>query len=77
MQDVSRSGPEEPAGYAALLTELKARVQASQVRAVRAANTELLRLYWSIGHDILDRRQRDGWGTKVIERLAGESPGVV
>ena len=63
------SGP-EPAGYAALLAELKARVQASQVRAVRAVNTELLRLYWSIGRDILDRQQRDGWGAKVIERLA-------
>lgn len=35
----------EPAGYAELLEQLKARVRASQVRAARAANSELLGLY--------------------------------
>jgi len=33
-------------------------------------NVETIRLYWSIGQDILDRRQRLGWGSKVIERLS-------
>ncbi len=41
----------EPAGYAELLEQLKARVRASPVRAVRAANSELLGLYWSVGRD--------------------------
>ena len=45
----------EPAGYAELLAQLKARVRASQVRATRAANMELLQLYWSVGRDILER----------------------
>lgn len=27
-------------------------------------------LYWSIGRDILVRQQQQGWGAKVIERLA-------
>ena len=40
------------------------------MRAARAANTELLRLYWSIGHDILTRQHDAGWGAKVIDRLA-------
>ncbi len=31
-----------PAGYAELLERLKARVQATQVRAARAANSEVL-----------------------------------
>jgi len=52
----------EPAGYAELLEQLKARVRASQVRAARAANGELLRLYWSVGRDILDRQEQAGWG---------------
>jgi predicted nuclease of restriction endonuclease-like (RecB) superfamily len=30
----------------------------------------LILLYWSIGRDILDRQKVEGWGTKVIERLA-------
>lgn len=62
----------EPAGYAQLLEQLKQRVRASQVRAARAANTELLRLYWSIGRDILDRQNHAGWGSKVVRRLAGD-----
>lgn len=37
-------------------------------------------LYWSIGRDILTRQTAEGWGTKVIERLARdlqtEFPGV-
>ncbi|WP_432524466.1 PDDEXK nuclease domain-containing protein [Kineococcus sp. SYSU DK006] len=60
----------EPAGYAELLETLKERVRTTQVRAAHAANTELLRLYWSIGRDILDRQERAGWGAKVVDRLA-------
>ena len=55
----------EPTGYAELLTDLKARVRATQFRAARAANTEVLRLYWSIGHELVERRARDGWGASV------------
>ena len=50
----------EPAGYAELLERLKARVRESRVRAARAANRELLALYWSIGRDILDRQEQAG-----------------
>ena len=41
-------------------------------RAVVAVNSELIRLYWEIGHEILDREQREGWGAKVINRLAAD-----
>jgi len=59
-----------PDDYATLLAELKARVRATQVRAARAANTEILHLYWTIGHDILTRQRTQGWGAKIVERLA-------
>jgi len=59
-------------GYAELLEQLKARVRSTQVRAARAANTEVLRLYWSIGRDILDRQDQAGWGTGVVDRLAAD-----
>ena len=62
----------DPPGYAELLEQLKARVRASQVRAARAANSELLALYWSVGYDILDRQQQAGWGSRVIDRLAAD-----
>lgn len=61
-----------PDGYGELLAVLKARVRGTQVRAARAVNTEVLRLYWSIGRDILDRQQSAGWGGKVVERLAAD-----
>ena len=61
---------EPPAGYAAWLTELKARIHTAQQRATLAVNRELVLLYWQIGHDILARQAEQGWGAKVIERLA-------
>jgi predicted nuclease of restriction endonuclease-like (RecB) superfamily len=33
-------------------------------------NRELVLLYWQIGRDILARQAEQGWGAKVIERLA-------
>lgn len=59
-----------PPGYATLLTDIKERVHAAQVRDALAVNRELVLLYWSIGRDILERQLTEGWGTKVIERLA-------
>ncbi|WP_415173051.1 PDDEXK nuclease domain-containing protein [Pantoea sp.] len=35
-----------------------------------AINRELVGLYWRIGRDILARQAEQGWGAKVIERLA-------
>ena len=55
------------ARYAELLKEIKARVQAAQVRAGLAANRELLGLYWDIGRMILTRQEAEGWGAKAIE----------
>lgn len=59
-----------PADYAAWLVELKARIHSAQQRATLAVNRELVLLYWQIGRDILARQSNEGWGSKVIERLA-------
>ena len=59
-----------PADYAPLLAEIKARVQSARIKAGLAANRELLTLYWDIGRLILERQKREGWGAKVIDRLA-------
>ena len=56
--------------YAALLSSIKERIQSAQVRAALAVNRELVLLYWGIGKEILARQNEEGWGTKVIERLA-------
>ena len=59
-----------PSGYAPLLADLKVRVRAAQVRAVLSVNRELVLLYWQIGRDILRCQRDEGWGAKVVERLA-------
>ena len=58
--------------YGALLASIKERIQSAQVRAALAVNRELVLLYWGIGKEILARQEQEGWGTKVIERLAKE-----
>ena len=59
-----------PSGYPDWLAELKTRIHHALQRAVQAVNRELVQLYWQIGRDILERQGREGWGAKVIERLA-------
>jgi predicted nuclease of restriction endonuclease-like (RecB) superfamily len=69
-----------PAGHTELLQELKARIRTAQVRAAFAVSRELILLYWSIGREILTRQDAQGWGAKIVERLAHdlqvEFPGV-
>lgn len=61
-----------PAGYAQWLGELKAQIAGARARAVLAANREQIALYHRIGTEILARQERDGWGTKVVDRLAAD-----
>lgn len=69
-----------PSSYPAFLAELKERIRVSQIRAAMAVSRELVLLYWSIGREILTRQQAEGWGARIIDRLArdlqAEFPGV-
>jgi len=65
---VSLTSP--PAGYLDWVAELKTRIHGAQQRAALSVNRELVLLYWQIGRDILARQSAQGWGTKVVERLA-------
>jgi predicted nuclease of restriction endonuclease-like (RecB) superfamily len=56
--------------YTEFLNSLKERIKHAQLRAGLAVNRELVLLYWQMGRDILARQQQQGWGTKVIDRLA-------
>jgi predicted nuclease of restriction endonuclease-like (RecB) superfamily len=59
-----------PQGYADWLSGLKTRIHNAQQRTALAVNRELVLLYWQIGRDILERQSAQGWGAKVIDRLA-------
>jgi predicted nuclease of restriction endonuclease-like (RecB) superfamily len=70
MSDGAPSLTPMPQGYAEWLAELKRRIHGAQQRATLAVNRELVMLYWQIGRDILARQADQGWGAKVIDRLA-------
>ena len=70
MSDQPASLIPPPEGYAEWLVDLKSRIHSAQQRATLAVNRELVLLYWQIGRDILARQAEQGWGAKVIERLA-------
>jgi len=60
----------DPSGYLALVEDLKLRIRAARVSAALAVNAELIQLYWGIGREILVRQAAEGWGARVIDRLA-------
>ena len=59
-------------GYVELLEQLKTRIRSARLQAILAVNRDLIQLYWEIGRTILERQEREGWGAKVIERLAAD-----
>jgi predicted nuclease of restriction endonuclease-like (RecB) superfamily len=66
--------------YKNFFEQIKKRIHDSQFKASLAVNNELVTLYWSVGSSIVEKQKKEGWGTKVIERLskdlAAEFPGV-
>lgn len=59
-----------PADYGDLVEDLKRRVRSSRLKAQRTVNTQLIELYWSLGHAIRQANVRQGWGSRVIHRIA-------
>lgn len=66
----SDSGLEESGWYHAFLANIKTRIRTAQYEALRAANKELVSLYWDLGRLIVERQDKEGWGAAVIEKLA-------
>ncbi len=61
-----------PQSYAVFVSDLKRKITEARHRASLSVNRELILLYWSIGRDILARQEREGWGAKIIDRLAAD-----
>ena len=56
--------------YLQTLEEIKKKVHSAQMRAHLAVNREMIILYWQIGKTILEKQEKNKWGSKVIERLS-------
>jgi predicted nuclease of restriction endonuclease-like (RecB) superfamily len=66
----SPATPVLPFDFSAFLEDLKGRIRSAQVKAALTANRQLIALYWDIGRAIALKQESEGWGTKVIDRLA-------
>ncbi|MCA1537507.1 DUF1016 family protein [Bradyrhizobium sp. NBAIM03] len=58
--------------YSAFVGDLKTKIAEARHRAGLSVNRELILLYWTVGRDILIRQEKEGWGAKVIDRLADD-----
>jgi DUF1016 N-terminal domain/YhcG PDDEXK nuclease domain len=72
MKNVEDSVLVLPPDYGEWLVSLKQRIHGARQRVVMAVNEEQIRLYHAIGSGILERQSSQGWGTKVINRLAAD-----
>lgn len=56
--------------YIKALEQIKTDIQQSQLRAAISVTKELTMLYWRIGKMLSEKVSTEGWGAKVIEKLA-------
>ena len=52
------------------LKELKSNIQQRQIKAAIAVNSQLIRLYWELGKEIVQKQETAKWGTGFIEQLS-------
>jgi predicted nuclease of restriction endonuclease-like (RecB) superfamily len=64
------AGPDK--NYYDILESLKEKIRIGRQKAASLVNTQLLGIYWEIGNTILQQQQKEGWGTKVIDRLTAD-----
>src|ERR1700722_15175031 len=69
-----------PSGYSNFIADLKERIRSSQLQALSSINREMTILYWEIGKRIVEKQQKEKWGSRVMEKIAkdlqNEFPGV-
>ena len=60
----------EKRSFEAFVNAVGSEIEQAQVRLISAANAQMLFHYWKMGNYILYHQNRQGWGGKVIKRLA-------
>ena len=57
-------------GYEDWIRSIRERVQRARFKALMMANAEQILLYWDIGHEIIEKQDAEGWGSKIVERMS-------
>lgn len=50
--------------------DLKLRIRQSQIKAAVKVNIELLRLYWQMGNEIVEKQKNAHWGDGFLKQLS-------
>lgn len=56
--------------YLDFIEEVKKEIENQRLKVVLNANSSMICLYWNIGKAILQKQEEEGWGAKVIDRMA-------
>lgn len=56
--------------YKEWIGELKQRIRQSQIKAAVKVNTELLKLYWNLGENIVIKQAEAKWGSGFLSQLS-------
>ncbi len=58
--------------YGDIISRLKEKIKQARLQAAVIVNKQLIDLFWEIGNTILQQQKKEGWGTKIIDRLAAD-----
>ncbi|MBP3617845.1 MAG: DUF1016 family protein [Lachnospiraceae bacterium] len=67
---VAPNSSELSESYLDFIEEIKKEIYNQRISIVIKANSGMICLYWNIGNAILRKQKQEGWGTKVIDRMA-------
>ena len=56
--------------YKHFLTNIKGRLKTAQIRAALAANSELIKFYWELGTDLIEKQKNHQWGAHFLEQFS-------
>lgn len=58
--------------YICFLNDIKNRLKTAQTRAAIATNNELIKFYWELGCELLEKQKAHSWGDKFLEQLSND-----
>ncbi len=56
--------------YSNWILQLKQKFQQTQIKAAVQVNRELLKFYWELGADIVEKQEKTDWGSKFLNQVS-------
>ncbi|WP_131778415.1 PDDEXK nuclease domain-containing protein [Legionella bozemanae] len=56
--------------YMDFLSNIRTRLKTAQIRAALAANNELIKFYWQLGNDLIEKQKTQKWGAHFLDQFS-------